>query len=94
MARLTKVLGNQEGYWVDIAAIEKIKDGFTGEAIAKLAILENILDDLTANQAELTEQLDRLREEDKTKTVRFKEMMGQKLMNNMMITHFKKYGLE
>jgi len=94
MERLTKVLGNNDHYLVDDLAIKHDVNGYTGEAIAKLAKFENIHADLIASQSQIPEELEKLRNEGKTKSVRFKELMVKKMTNATMINLFKTYGLE
>lgn len=94
MARLTKPLGKNKGYFVDEASVNHVDNGYTGEAIDKLAKFENALDALTSSQIEVTAELEKLRNEDKTKSVRFKELMVKKLTNATMLSFFKNHGIE
>ena len=51
--------------------------------------LNDILDEYT----KLGIKLEELRKEGKMKTVKFKELLGQKLVYSMIITIFKRYNL-
>ena len=94
MARLTRMQDNNDCYIVDQAVINNDVNGYTGEAITKLAKFENIYEHLLASQSQIPKELEKLRNEGKTKSVRFKELMVQKLMNGNTINLFKTYGLE
>lgn len=94
MTRLTKQPKNQEIFYVDSTAAQCSENGCTGEAIDRLARFENAYEDVIAGQEAVLNELDRLREEGKTKTVRFRELLGNKMMNNMMISLFQRHGLK
>ncbi len=94
MARLTRMQDNNDSYIVDQAVIDNDVNGYTGEVITKLAKFENIYEDLLASQSQIPKELEKLRNEGKTKSVRFRELMVQKLMNGNIINLFKTYGLE
>ncbi|MGE5405286.1 MAG: hypothetical protein ACM3PP_10175 [Candidatus Saccharibacteria bacterium] len=94
MPRLTRAIGKKKGYIVNEALVIRVKEGYTGEAIEKLARFENALEALMVSQTEVSEELERLRSEDKTKSVRFKELMVKKMTNATMIAYFKSRGLE
>jgi hypothetical protein len=68
-------------------------NGYSGEAINKLAKFENIYDDLVESQIEISKKLEMLRDEGKTHSLRFRELMTKKLTNNNVIILFKTYGL-
>ena len=55
----------------------------------KLERFESVLDEYT----KLGIKLEDLRKEGKMKTVKFKELLGQKLVYSMIITIFKRYNL-
>jgi hypothetical protein len=92
--RLTRMLGNTDCYVVDDLTLNHDVNGYTGEAITKLAKFENIYEDLIASQSQIPKELEKLRNEGKTKTVRFKELMVRKMTNANIINLFKTYGLE
>ena len=94
MERLTKMLGNNDFYSVDDIAVDHHNNRYTGEAINKLAKFENIYEDLITSQNDIFKDLEKLRNEGKTKSVRFKELMVKKLTNINTIALFKAYGLE
>lgn len=59
----------------------------------RLATFEQMLADLCAQQAQTIEQLETLRAAGKEKTVRFRELLGQKLMLAQQIAIYERYGL-
>lgn len=69
------------------------QDGYSGPAAEKLAALEDLCENIVAEQEELSVQLELLRSEDKTRTNRFRELMGKKLINSNVIGLLKLYGL-
>jgi len=93
MTRLTRALNNNEFYIVDDDKVSHDVDGYSGEAINKLAKFENIYDDLVANQLEISKELERLRNEGKTHSIKFRELFAKKLTNSNVIIVFKTYGL-
>jgi hypothetical protein len=85
MERLTKK-SEQNTYMIDASQLEK--------AVERLALFENIYENLIKSQNEIHKELEKLRSEDKTKTVKFKELMVKKLTNNNMIIQFNMYGIK
>lgn len=93
MARLTRA-ENGSAYYVDSSSVSPCENDFAGEAIERLAKFENAIDDLNAKQAEITKQLEALRAEDKTKSVKFKQLLANKMTNQNILILFKSYGIE
>lgn len=85
MDRLTRKLDNTENYTVE--------DGNITRAINKLAIFENIYEELEAEQIEISKKLEVLRNEGKMKSLKFRELMTKKLTNTTVLTIFRNYGL-
>lgn len=97
MNRMTIEIGPLPGYMVDTDKIKQTIDGpagYSGEAIEKLAKFENFYDDLIEKQNQISIELEMLRNEGKEKSVRFREIFGNKLMNNNTLILLKAYGLE
>jgi len=94
MERLTRALDNNEFYIVDDDKVNHDVNGYSGDAINKLAKFENIYDDLLASQDEISKELERLRNAGKTHSLKFKELMAKKFTNNNIIILFKAYGLQ
>lgn len=86
MARYTAPTDDGTGYMLNGVADE--------EAAARLALFENIYEDLLREQEEIAGQMEALRAEGKKNSVKFKELMGKKLANGNTLMLFKAYGLE
>lgn len=85
MERLTKKLDKNNNYIVDEDKID--------QAISKLAIFENIYEELNAEQIVISKKLESLRNEGKMKSLKFRELMTKKLTNSAVLMIFKNYGL-
>lgn len=59
----------------------------------RLERFEKALDDIINNYKELGEELEKLRNDGKNKTTKFRELLGKKLVYRMIITIFKRYDL-
>lgn len=88
--RTTRVLNNN----IPSASVKSFeKSNRNGNHAKKLAGLEKLVEDLVAEQERISDQLDTFRREGKTKSVRFRELMGQKLFNSNVLNLFERYGL-
>ena len=58
-----------------------------------MAKFENIYDDLISKQSEISKELEKLRLEGKTHSVKFKQLFANKITNNNIIILFETYGL-
>lgn len=54
---------------------------------------EKMLADVQANYTAITEKMAQLKAQDKTKTVTYRELMGNKLLLQNMLTMYRSYGL-
>ncbi len=93
MARLTRPREDGAGYRVDDAQIAHDAGGYSGEAIERLARFENAQADLLAHQETIALEMDRLRAKGKEKSVRFRELLGQKMINNTLTRVAERYDL-
>ncbi len=59
----------------------------------RLERFEKALQDILKKYDNLGKQLEDLRNEGKMKTTKFRELLGKKLVYNMIITIFKRYDL-
>ena len=64
-----------------------------GITLDRLERFEKALDDIISNYKELGEELEKLRNDGKNKTTKFRELLGKKLVYSMIITIFKRYDL-
>ncbi len=62
-------------------------------AIQRLAQFEDAYQELTDSQTQIHPKLKKLRADGKEKTVRYREMMAQKLVNLNMLLFLEKYGI-
>lgn len=93
MDRFTKVLDN-DFYVVDDTKVQHDSNGYSGDAVNRLAKFENIYDDLILKQNEITKELEKLRIEGKIHTVKFKQLLANKLANSNILMAFEDYGLK
>ena len=63
------------------------------EALARLAQLEDMMQDLAAQQEEIPRRLQELRSQGREKTVQFRELLPQKLVNQNLCLLMERYGL-
>lgn len=91
--RLTKVVDNNI-YFVDDTNVQHDVNGYSGEAVNKLARFENVYEDLVSKQSEISKEMEKLRLEGKTHSVKFKQLLANKLTNSNILTIFKTYGIE
>lgn len=59
----------------------------------RLERFEKALNDILNEYNRLGEELEKLRNEGKNKTTKFRELLGKKLVYSMIITIFKRYDL-
>ncbi len=59
----------------------------------KLERFERALSDIMKEYENLGKELEKLRNEGKTKTTKFRELLGKKLVYRMIIVIFKRYDL-
>ncbi|AHF11461.1 MULTISPECIES: hypothetical protein [Dehalobacter] len=94
MERLTKALESNGLFIVDDFQIQHDANGYSGEAINKLAKFENFYDDLIFKQSEISMGLEKLRFEGKTNSVKFKQLLTNKMTNHTILILLKTYGLQ
>lgn len=59
----------------------------------KLERFEKALNDIINEYIKLGKELEKLRNDEKMKTTKFRELLGKKLVYSMIITIFKRYDL-
>ena len=69
-------------------------EGYSGEAIEKLAKFENLYDHLMIQHEKLPKELEALRSEGKIKSYGFRERFGQKLTVEAFLRLLKEFGIE
>lgn len=91
MNRLTRI--SDRIFYVDDSTVQHDINGYSGEAVTKLAKFENFLEDLISSQTQIPKEMEKLRNEGKTKSVRFRELMVKKMTDANIIDLLKTYGL-
>ena len=90
----TRLTENKEGSpVVSKEYIQEDSSGFRGEAVDRLAKFEDVYDRLLISQENLSQKLEELQQQGKTQSHQFKETMGKKLMNSMIISLLESRGL-
>jgi hypothetical protein len=64
------------------------------KVIQKLGLFEDAYENLINSQVQIPKDLETLRIQGKNKTVRYKETMAQKLINNHIVMFFERHGLK
>lgn len=92
MKRMTK---SENGmFYVKKDHVREIEAGYAGDAIERLAVFEDVYLRLVEQQDEYEAELEKLRAGGKEKSVRFRELLGNKMMNGNTLKLFEIYGLE
>jgi len=63
------------------------------EALRRLSVFVDVYEDLMKSVATIPMELENLKAAGKEKTVRYRELFGQKLMNNQFVALFKRHGI-
>ena len=92
MERLSRPVSG--GYFIEEHVIQRSGEGYTGEAVERLARFENMLERLLKERDETAAELERLRNEGKEKSVTFKQLLAKKLMNSNMLVMFEASGIK
>ncbi|MDD4298340.1 MAG: hypothetical protein PHS98_01745 [Bacilli bacterium] len=91
MHRYTEKIDGQ--FVINDKHINSNDNGYYGDAVDKLAVFEDIIDDILLKQNEISQELKILRNEQQTKSYRFRQLLGQKLTNSALISIFESYKL-
>ena len=94
MDRMTRK-SEEKGCYTTEGITGKFEDGgYYGDAVERLAKFENLHTYLMEQKETVARQLDALREAEKTKTYKYREVFSQKLMNDMMVDLMRGFGLK
>jgi len=93
MKRLTSVIEDSKIYVVDSSLIESHPQGVTGAAIQTLAIYENTYEALMKKYEAVTLEMQNLKGQNKTKTVRFKQLLIEKVTTKNILMMFDIYDI-
>lgn len=83
-----------DNYYVVKEKISQNENGYNGDAIELLANFENYYEDLVLKQENIIKEMDKLRGENKTNTVKFKQLLANKLNNSNNLLILKQFGIE
>ena len=92
MERVTK-FSEDKNFIVAKNLISPKGDCYTGEAIEKLAKYENLHEELRKKQIKIIKEMEELKSQDKNKTVKFKQLLAEKISINNILSIFEVYGL-
>ena len=92
MDRYTQRIGNS--YYVANEKIIQNDNGCTGDAIEMLAKFENYYNDLILKQEQIIKEMEKLKSENKTHTVRFKQLLANKLNNSSNLLILNQFGIQ
>lgn len=81
-------------YYVANEKINQCGEGYTGDAIEALAKFESYYEDLVLKQEEIIKEMDKLKAENKTHTVKFKQLLANKLNNSSNLLILKQFGIQ
>jgi hypothetical protein len=87
--RFTKLKQGEKDKYIIDGGDDKID-----EAVQKLAVFENMCENFVNDMAVLPARLEKLRADGKEKTVAYKELVTQKLINAQILMFFKKHGVD
>ncbi|MBN2851017.1 MAG: hypothetical protein JXK92_10170 [Erysipelotrichaceae bacterium] len=94
MERYTHKSADNQRFILDVDRLIQTDEGYSGDAIALLGRFEDFYQDLILDQKNISNQLEALRMLEKTKTLRYRELFTQKLINQSILLHLEKYGLK
>lgn len=89
MQRYTKKNGSD--YFIESNDVCKTDTNLSGAPINQFAAYENFFEDLLLEKRLIAEQLEVLRQADKTKTVTFKQLFANKISIEIMIERIQRY---
>jgi len=75
MQRITQIMDGNSAYFADNSNVTAVAGGYAGEAVLKLAKVENLCEELLAQQTRIAAELGNLRDQGKTHSVLFRELM-------------------
>lgn len=89
MERLTYKTDNN--YYVNTEKIKQDDKGYTGEAVELLAKFENYYEDLVLKQEKIIDEMEKLKAENKTNTVKFKQLFARQVADKIEYIWNKDY---
>jgi len=74
--------------------VYSVDEGVINDAIRRLGMFEDAYEDLLGSIERIPGELEAMRMQGKEKTVRYKETVAQKLINNNIVAFFERHGLK
>lgn len=94
MERFTRLSEDRDRYVAEAGSMT-VSDGIcSGEIIERLARFENMLEHIMKEHEELPKELQTLRDAEKTKTYKYREVFTRKLMNDSFVVELMGFGLK
>jgi molecular chaperone GrpE (heat shock protein) len=87
-------------YSLDETETEKTEPNYsfaeheTKRALQRLSAFEAVYKELSENMIAIPAELEKLKAEKKEKTVRYRELFGQKLINSHIAALFERHGID
>jgi hypothetical protein len=94
MERFTRLSEDRKYYVADDGSLIRNDEVYTGELIERLAKFENMLEHIMKEHEELPKELQALRDAEKTKTYKYREVFTRKLMNDSFVVELMGFGLK
>ena len=94
MNRFTKLSESKTFYVTGDISGKLEHEGYYGDAVNRLAKFENLYEHLLARHNAIPAELEKLRLAGKNKTVTFKELLTEKMINDMILTQLERQGLK
>ncbi len=80
MARFTQMAEGGKGYVAEAGSVQAGENGWQGQAVDRLAAFEDMREALAQRIADIPAELSQLRAQGREKSVRFRELTGEKMM--------------
>ncbi len=93
MERMTQVSKEKIAYLPNHLLSQR-EETYIGVAVDRLAAFETMVEAILAEQQTITESLDQLRVQGKKNTARFREQLGQKLVNDSILARLQVFGIQ
>ena len=94
MERFTRLSEDGKKYVAGAGSISVSDTTCSGELIERLAKFENMLEHIMKEHEELPKELQALRDAEKTKTYKYREVFTRKLMNDSFVVELMGFGLK
>lgn len=94
MRRISRISPDGKNHFVECTNIENSGEHYSGNAIERLARFEDFHEHLLEQRQKIPLDLERLRVEGKSKSYKFKELLGQKLLTETILNSLSRFGID